>query len=143
MGVGRGRGFAGHRSVWGGACDGTSDAALRATLQGWRDRVREELLGNVIPFWERFSLDAEHGGYLDHLDRDGAPFDSKKHAWLQAQELWLWSRLHHDVEKRASWLAAANSGAAASGGARRQGGCRRVRLPRPGPARRICLLAGG
>jgi len=89
----------------------TSDATLRVTLQGWRDRVREELFGNVIPFWERYSLDAEYGGYLDHLDRDGAPFDSKKHAWLQAQELWLWSRLYNEVERRDSWLAAANSGA--------------------------------
>lgn len=89
----------------------TSDAALRVALQGWRDRVRSELLENVLPFWERFSLDREHGGYLDYLDRDGAAFDSKKHAWLQAQELWLWSRLCAEVEPRANWLAAATSGA--------------------------------
>lgn len=90
----------------------TSDANLRATLQSWRDRIRSELFENVIPFWERYSLDEEHGGYLDHLDRDGAPFDSKKHAWLQAQELWLWSRLHSAVEARDAWRRAADSGAA-------------------------------
>lgn len=89
----------------------TSDAAFRMALQGWRDRVRSELFEHVLPFWERFSLDRERGGYLDHLDRDGAPFDTKKHAWLQAQELWLWSRLHADVEPRPTWLAAATSGA--------------------------------
>lgn len=89
----------------------TSDAAFRVALQGWRDRIRKELFESVIPFWERYSLDRVHGGYLDHLDRDGAPFDTKKHAWLQAQELWLWSRLHADVEPRESWLAAAVSGA--------------------------------
>ncbi len=90
----------------------TSDAALRVTLQSWRDRVRTELFENVLPFWERFSLDREHGGYLDYLDRDGAPFDTKKHAWLHGQELWLWSRLYSECERRPQWLAAARHGAA-------------------------------
>jgi N-acylglucosamine 2-epimerase len=89
----------------------TSDAALRVTLQGWRDRIRSELFESVVPFWERHSLDREHGGYLDYLDRDGAAFDTKKHAWLQGQELWLWSRLYNEVDARERWLAAANSGA--------------------------------
>lgn len=89
----------------------TSDTTLLVTLQGWRDRVRAELDQRVLPFWLRNSLDGAHGGYFDHLDRDGTPFDSKKHVGLQAQALWVWSRLAADFERRPEWLAAARSGA--------------------------------
>lgn len=89
----------------------SSDAALRAVIRGWRDRVHTELHERVLPFWVRFGLDRECGGYRDHLDRDGAPFDSKKHIGLQAQALWVWSRLTADIERRPEWLAAAQIGA--------------------------------
>lgn len=89
----------------------TSRAALRTALQGWHDRVRGELFESVVPFWTNFGLDAEHGGYHDHLDRDGARFDDKKHVGLQAQALWFWSRLAADFERRPEWLAAAHAGA--------------------------------
>lgn len=89
----------------------TSETALRVTLQGWRDRIETELLERVVPFWLEHSLDPVHGGYHDHLDRDGKPFDSKKHVGLQAQALWVWSRLCSDVERRPEWVEAARMGA--------------------------------
>jgi len=88
----------------------TSRAALRTALQGWRDRVRAELFDSLIPFWERHGIDREHGGFHDHLDRDGARFDDKKHIGLQAQALWFWSRLVSEVERRPAWIQAAESG---------------------------------
>ncbi len=89
----------------------TSLAALRTALQGWRDRIRAELFDSVVPFWERHVVDTAHGGYHDHLDRDGTPYDEIKHVGLQAQALWFFSRLVSEVERRPQWVAAARSGA--------------------------------
>lgn len=89
----------------------TSDATLRTILQGWRDRIHDELFDKVVPFWTTYSIDREFGGYRDHLDRDGAAFDGKKHVGLQSQALWVWSRLCSDVEARPEWLEAARTGA--------------------------------
>ena len=88
----------------------TSDTTLRIALQSWRDQVEEELFQHVTPFWLAHSIDREHGGYHDHLDRDGTPFDSKKHVGLQAQALWVWSRMCADLRPEPAWNEAARHG---------------------------------
>lgn len=64
-----------------------------ATVERWRTRISDDLWGSVVPFWMEHSLDREHGGYLNCLDRDGAPFDDKKHVWLQGRQVWMLSKL--------------------------------------------------
>ena len=39
-----------------------------------RQRYRGALLDDVIPFWEKHSLDRECGGYFTCLERDGTLF---------------------------------------------------------------------
>ncbi len=87
----------------------TNDLDARALA--WSRRCREELLGSVVPFWMRHSLDREHGGYLNCLDRDGTPFDTKKHVWLQGRQVWMLAKIFTDVERRPEWLDAARLGA--------------------------------
>jgi N-acylglucosamine 2-epimerase len=72
---------------------------------------RRELLENVVPFWMRHSPDPEFGGYFTCLDRDGSVFDTRKYVWLNGRQVWMLSRLYNDVERRAEWLSAAESGA--------------------------------
>ena len=43
---------------------------------------RDELLGNVLPFWLEHSQDKEFGGYFTCLNRDGSVFDTDKFIWL-------------------------------------------------------------
>lgn len=74
------------------------------------DLFRTELYDNVLPFWLDHSLDSEHGGYFNCLDRDGRVYDTTKHMWLQCRQVWMLSRLYNALEKRDSWLAAARSG---------------------------------
>ena len=74
-------------------------------------QYRDALLGEVIPFWEKYSMDRECGGYFSCLDRDGTVFDTDKFMWLQARQVWLFSMLYNRVEKRESWLAMAEHGA--------------------------------
>jgi N-acylglucosamine 2-epimerase len=72
---------------------------------------KRELLENVIPFWQRHSIDAKHGGYFTCLDRQGGVYDTDKFVWLQARQVWTFSMLYNRHEKRTQWLDIATCGA--------------------------------
>jgi len=72
---------------------------------------RDALFQDVIPFWERHSVDWEQGGYFTCLDQAGHVFDTDKFVWLQARQVWTFSMLYNQVEKRESWLRIARNGA--------------------------------
>ncbi|HUF09063.1 MAG TPA: AGE family epimerase/isomerase [Rhodothermales bacterium] len=74
-------------------------------------RYRVSLLDDVIPFWMKHSLDREHGGYFTCLDRDGRVFDTDKFVWLQGRQVWMFSKLYNELEKRQDWLDVAQLGA--------------------------------
>ena len=75
------------------------------------EQVRNALLNDVIPFWESHSMDHKCGGYFTCLDRDGTVFDTDKFVWLQARQVWMFSMLYNQLEKRESWLEMARHGA--------------------------------
>lgn len=72
---------------------------------------KKELLENVMPFWLQHSIDKEFGGYFTCLERDGKVFDTDKFIWLQGREVWMFSMLYNNVEKKQEWLDAAIHGA--------------------------------
>jgi N-acylglucosamine 2-epimerase len=72
-----------------------------------RQEFSDELLGSVVPFWEKFSPDREYGGCFSCLDRDGTVFDTDKFLWMQGRALWCWSHLSRTVEPREAWLSTA------------------------------------
>src|SRR5690606_30722466 len=51
------------------------------------------------------------GGYFTCLDRRGEVYDTDKFVWLQGREIWMFSHLYNNVEKRTEWLYMALSGA--------------------------------
>ena len=71
---------------------------------------KNTLLDNIIPFWEKHSLDNIHGGYFSCLDRDGRVYDTDKFIWLQGRQAWTFSYLYNQVEGKASWKEIAKSG---------------------------------
>ena len=75
------------------------------------NQYRTELLGKVIPFWEKHSPDTEFGGFFTCLDREGNVFDTDKFIWLQARQVWMFSKLYNEVEKNENWLKMALNGA--------------------------------
>ncbi|NUN93113.1 MAG: AGE family epimerase/isomerase [Verrucomicrobiae bacterium] len=85
-------------------------SAVRALLP-WAAKFREELDGNVIPFWLKHALDRECGGYFTCLDRDGSVYDDRKYLWLQGRFTWMFARLWNQWEKKAAYLDAAKLGA--------------------------------
>ncbi len=82
-----------------------------ADLATFSDTCRRALLDDVIPFWERYSLDRECGGYFSCLERDGTVYDTDKFLWLQARQVWTFSMLCNHLEKRPGWLEIARLGA--------------------------------
>ena len=80
-------------------------------MKTYAELYRRELFQNVIPFWERNSVDTECGGYFTCLDRTGAVYDTDKFVWLQARQLWTFSMLYDTCEKNSKWLDIAASGA--------------------------------
>ena len=70
-----------------------------------------ELLENVIPFWENYSPDYKYGGYFTCLDRKGNVYNEDKFIWLQARQVWTFSMLYNTLEKRQEWLDHAKLGA--------------------------------
>lgn len=72
---------------------------------------RDALFQDVIPFWEKHSVDWEQGGYFTCLDRTGDVFDTDKFVWLQARQVWTFSMLYNRAEKKDAWLAIARNGA--------------------------------
>ena len=52
-------------------------------------KCREELLGNVMPFWMKYGWDRKNGGVYTCLDRDGTLMDSTKSVWFQGRFGWM------------------------------------------------------
>jgi len=82
----------------------TEASSLRAEFEN-------ELLGSIVPFWEKYSLDRESGGYVSCLDRDGTVFDTDKFMWMQGREIWCFSHLYRTIGQKPGWLEAACHGA--------------------------------
>jgi N-acylglucosamine 2-epimerase len=79
-------------------------------IQQLKAQFEHELFESVLPFWERHSPDREHGGYFNHLDYDGVVYDPTKNVWLQARQVWLFSKLYNAVEQNPNWLELAKLG---------------------------------
>lgn len=74
-----------------------------------RALYRDTLLHDVMPFWLRHAMDAEHGGIITALDRDGSILDTDKSLWFQGRAGWMFATLFNTVEKRREWFDAAGS----------------------------------
>lgn len=71
---------------------------------------RKHLLEEVMPFWEVRAWDRQCGGYLTCFDRTGKTTDTDKYIWFQGRQLWTFSALYNEVERRTSWLDLARAG---------------------------------
>ncbi|ULQ55774.1 AGE family epimerase/isomerase [Flavihumibacter rivuli] len=72
---------------------------------------KNQLLNDVVPFWSKFSLDKENGGFFTCLDNKGKVYDTDKFVWLQCRQVWTYAMLYNQVQKREEWLANALHGA--------------------------------
>jgi N-acylglucosamine 2-epimerase len=74
------------------------------------DWHRESLLGDVLPFWLKHSVDRKHGGYFTCLDRDGSVYGRDKYVWLQGRQAWTLSRVYNEIDRKEKYLETARRG---------------------------------
>ncbi|EDX84829.1 N-acylglucosamine 2-epimerase superfamily [Synechococcus sp. PCC 7335] len=81
------------------------------------DLYRSTLFDNVIPFWEKHSVDTRYGGYFTCLNSEGVVYDTDKFVWLQNRQVWTFSMLYnalYNVKKQTTkqdrWLNLAKAG---------------------------------
>lgn len=71
---------------------------------------RSHLIDNVMAFWDRHSIDREHGGYVHVLDRKGAWVGTDKNVWCQGRMTYMYSAMYRQIEKRQHWIDNAKTG---------------------------------
>lgn len=78
-------------------------------LKSWADAYRQDLVGNILPFWLKHGLDRRHGGVYTCLDRDGSLIDTTKSVWFQGRFGFIAAYAYNNIEKNPEWLAASKS----------------------------------
>lgn len=75
-----------------------SNSEAPASFEQLRDRYRRELFDEQLPFWDRFGIDHEHGGFCCLLDYDGRRVSDEKFTWFQGRGLWVYSFLYNHLD---------------------------------------------
>ena len=65
------------------------------SLEQLRDRYHGELFEDFLPFFNRYGVDHELGGFTCNLDYEGTPRDTTKDMWYQGRGLWTYSYLYN------------------------------------------------
>lgn len=86
-------------------------AAPAASLKSFAEIYRQELTGNILPFWLSHSKDEKNGGFFTCLDRTGNVYDTDKFMWLQGRQVWCFSYMYQNLSPRQEWLDMALHGA--------------------------------
>ncbi|MCH5242110.1 MAG: AGE family epimerase/isomerase [Muribaculaceae bacterium] len=78
-------------------------------LSKWKNKYREDLLGNILPFWLEKGMDEKNGGIFTCLDREGVLYDSTKSVWFQGRSGYIFAYAYNNIEKNPKFLAASKS----------------------------------
>jgi N-acylglucosamine 2-epimerase len=73
-------------------------------LRQLRDRLRRELFDVVLPFFDRFVIDRDHGGFNCTLAENGTHPEETKEAAFQGRGLWVYSHLYNHFGRNAGHL---------------------------------------
>ena len=82
---------------------------IRTYLNYWASSYKEDMLGNIMPFWLKNGLDKEHGGIYTCVDRNGTLIDTTKSVWFQGRFAFTCCFAYNNLEKKQEWLDAAKS----------------------------------
>ncbi len=64
-------------------------------LRLWRDQIETELMGNIVPFWLKHTIDNENGGFQGRISNDlRVDPEAEKGLILNTRILWTFSRLY-------------------------------------------------
>lgn len=84
-------------------------ADYRQYIEKYSSIYKEELTGNIMPFWLKYGMDKVNGGLYTCLDRDGSLMDTSKSVWFQGRFAYVCAFAYNNIEKRPEWLEASKS----------------------------------
>ena len=79
----------------------------KAYLSYWAASYKEDLLGNILPFWLEHGLDKVNGGIYTCRTCTGELMDNTKSVWFQGRFAFTCCFAYNHVEKRQEYLDAA------------------------------------
>jgi len=77
------------------------------------ESYKNQLLNEVIPFWEDRVTDTEQGGYFNYFTRDGTRFSDDKPGWFVGRTMHTFAALHSEfghLDTGNKWLNIAKAG---------------------------------
>ena len=81
----------------------------REYIELWAERYKIDLTGDILPFWIKYGLDKENGGFYTSVDRDGTLMDSTKSVWFQGRAGFIFAYAYNQIEKNPEYLEASKS----------------------------------
>lgn len=79
-------------------------------LEKINKKIKDELIDEVIPFWENRIVEPGYPGYLNGFDRKGVLTDTYKAGWFIGRNMYMFATLYNHLEKRESWKEIASIG---------------------------------
>lgn len=83
---------------------------MNEKIKKYKEYYENHILEDIMPFWDERCIDKEYGGYFTCFDRWGNRTDDKKYVWFQGRQLYVYSLLYNEIEKKEEWLAKARHG---------------------------------
>ena len=74
------------------------------TLPELRASYHAELFDRYLPFWDRYGIDHQYGGFMCALDHDGTRVNENKFHWFQGRGIWVYSFLYNHFKKDPQYL---------------------------------------
>ena len=65
----------------------------------WGEKYKNDLLTDILPFWLKYGIDHENGGYFTCLDRDGSLLDTNKSVWFQGRFAFILAYAYNNLVK--------------------------------------------
>lgn len=87
-----------------------SEKDIAENLHQLKEVYREALFDDLVPWWETYSIDQNHGGYYTRLAKDGKTYSEDKDMWMTGRQIWMFSHLYNRFEKREEWKNIAKHG---------------------------------
>ena len=82
---------------------------IKNYLDTWSNHYKQDLEGNILPFWLEYGLDKVNGGIYTCLDREGKLMDSTKSVWFQGRSGFIFSYAYNNITKKPEYLEASKS----------------------------------
>lgn len=65
---------------------------------------KNDLMNNILPFWQKRAVDYKNGGIFTCLDRRGEIYGTDKSVWFQGRALWVFSKAYNCICKNEEYL---------------------------------------